>query len=437
MTVKTLRYQINTRILLLSVCVFAVGAVMTLWHAKRAVEQEMQSSIHLATQLITFELSQNHARTQWLAQLNALKETRHLHIQLKEPSGNILTVPIRQNLPTLETPPRWFVNLVAGQSVEIERTLSTTDGNALIMLIKANPLNEISEVWDESLAFFGLLCSLIFLVFVTIHVILSRVLKAISIIVQRLARVEQGDYQTQLPHFSSEDMNQIARAMNHLIEKLNASQQENRALTQHTLAIQEEERQRLAQELHDELGQSLTAIKVMTVTVAKLDNGANALIKQSTDHVVSICDHLMHVVRSMMQQLHPLVLTQLGLKAALDDLTTHWQKRYDLHILFRCHCDIALLPETMCIHIFRMVQEGLTNVVRHANASSVTIDLSIDDNHQLHLIMCDNGQGCDAQHIQKGFGLLSMRERVRSLQGEFHIQTQPQQGMAIHIHIPL
>lgn len=437
MKIKTLRYQIYTRILLLSICVFAVGALMTLWHAKRAVEQEMQSSIHLATQLVTFELSQNHARTQWLAQLNALKETRHLHIQLKEPSGNILTVPITQNLPTIDTPPRWFVNLVAGAPIQIERTLTTSDGNALIMLIEANPLNEISEVWDESLAFFGLLCSLVILVFVTIHVILSRVLKAISIIVQSLSRVEQGDYQSQLPHFSSEDMNQIARAMNHLIGKLNASQQENRALTQHTLAIQESERQRLAQELHDELGQSLTAIKVMTVTVAKLENGANTLIKSSTDQVVSICDHLMGVVRSMMQQLHPLILTELGLKAALEDLIAHWQQRHDLTIAFVCHGEIECLPETICIHIFRMVQEGLTNVLRHANASAVSIDLLIDENQQLRLVMRDNGQGCDTAHIQKGFGLLSMRERVRSLQGEFHIHTQPEHGMAIHIYIPL
>lgn len=437
MKIKTLRYQIYTRILLLSICVFAVGALMTLWHAKRAVEQEMQSSIHLATQLVTFELSQNHARTQWLAQLNALKETRHLHIQLKEPSGNTLTVPITQNLPTIDTPPRWFVNLVAGAPIQIERTLTTSDGNALIMLIEANPLNEISEVWDESLAFFGLLCSLVILVFVTIHVILSRVLKAISIIVQSLSRVEQGDYQSQLPHFSSEDMNQIARAMNHLIGKLNASQQENRALTQHTLAIQESERQRLAQELHDELGQSLTAIKVMTVTVAKLENGANTLIKSSTDQVVSICDHLMGVVRSMMQQLHPLILTELGLKAALEDLIAHWQQRHDLTIVFVCHGEIECLPETICIHIFRMVQEGLTNVLRHANASAVSIDLSIDENQQLRLVMRDNGQGCDTAHIQKGFGLLSMRERVRSLQGEFHIHTQPEHGMAIHIYITL
>jgi two-component system sensor histidine kinase UhpB len=139
----------------------------------------------------------------------------------------------------------------------------------------------------------------------------------------------------------------------------------------------------------------------------------------------------------MMQQLHPLVLTELGLKAALEDVIAHWQQRHDLSITFVYHGDIEFLPETMCIHIFRMVQEGLTNVVRHANASSMTIDLSIDDNQQLCLVMRDNGQGYDAQHIQKGFGLLSMRERVRSLQGEFHIQTQPQQGMAIHIHIPL
>jgi two-component system sensor histidine kinase UhpB len=330
------------------------------------------------------------------------------------------------------------VNLVASAPIQIERAFLPNDGQQLIVSIEANPLNEISEVWEESLAFFGLLFLLIMLIFLVIHVVFNRILKAIAVIVQGLERVELGDYQHHLPSFSSDEMNQIARATNQLIEKLNASQHENRALTQHNLAIQEDERQHLAQELHDELGQSLTAIKVMTVTIARVENSQNAIIKQSTDAIVQVCDHLMTVVRSMMQQLHPLVLTELGLKAALDDLISHWQSRHSkISMTFHCDNNIELLSETISIHIFRIVQECLTNIVRHANANHVVINLTREQNKKLSLIISDDGQGCDGQTIKNGFGLLSMRERVRSLNGDFFIETQPQNGMTIRANIPL
>ena len=108
---------------------------------------------------------------------------------------------------------------------------------------------------------------------------------------------------------------------------MDAGQQENRALAQHSLAIQEDERQRLSQELHDELGQSLTAIKVMAATAERSQMGGRADIKPTTDAIINVCDHLMTVVRSMMHQLHPLVLTELGLKATMEDLLNHWAIR--------------------------------------------------------------------------------------------------------------
>lgn len=437
MKTRSLRYQINVRILFLAVCIFLVGGSITLWQAKRAVQEEMQSSIHLAVQLISFGFSQPYARTEWLAQLNALKETRHLHIQLKDPSGNLLNVAKIPSTNISGTPPHWFIDLVASAPIKVEHTLITSDGQPLTVSIEANPLNEISEVWQESLAFFGLLFLLIALIFWVIQLVFNRVLKAISVIVQGLERVESGDYQNHLPSFSSDEMNRIGWAINHLIEKLNISQQENRALTQHNLTIQENERQRLAQELHDELGQSLTAIKVMTVTIARAENTQNSLIKQSTDSIIQVCEHLMTVVRSMMQQLHPLVLTELGLKAALDDLINHWHTRHsDLVIDFNYDDAVELLPETIRIHIFRIVQECLTNIARHAQANHISIDLIIAQK-QLALTITDDGQGCENQNIKNGFGLLSMRERIRSLNGEFMIETIPQHGMMIHATIPL
>ncbi|MFI3123347.1 MAG: LapD/MoxY N-terminal periplasmic domain-containing protein [Methylococcales bacterium] len=162
----TLRYQINIRILFLACCIFIIGGTITLWQAKRAVQDEMNSSIHLAVQLIAFNLTQTNARTEWLAQLNALKETRHLRIQLKEPSGNVLNVS-QSTIPKIHSnPPKWFVNLVASSPIKIERALITDDGQQLIVSIEANPLNEIREVWQESLAFFGLLFLMIVSIFI-------------------------------------------------------------------------------------------------------------------------------------------------------------------------------------------------------------------------------------------------------------------------------
>jgi len=230
-----------------------------------------------------------------------------------------------------------------------------------------------------------------------------------------------------------------------MTDELNAGQQENRALTQHSLEIQEDERQRLSQELHDELGQSLTAIKVMAVTAERSQAVATETrvnIKQSTDAIISVCDHLMTVVRSMMHQLHPLVLRELGLKATLEDLLNHWTMRNPaLKLILECPGGVDTLEQKISIQVFRIIQECLTNTVRHAQAKQVIIKLEIvcteTTQRALRLQVTDDGQGCAADRIKTGFGLLGMRERINSLGGQLTIKTQPQQGMHISVSIPL
>ena len=126
------------------------------------------------------------------------------------------------------------------------------------------------------------------------------------------------------------------------------------------------------------------------------------------------------------------------MKAALEDLISHWQTRHaPLKITFDCDSGCESLPENINIHIFRMVQECLTNILRHAKATQVLIGLTLYENDFLTLKISDNGQGCEMQNIKKGFGLLSMRQRIRSLDGEFLIETAPQNGMKITVKIPL
>ncbi|MEC4748441.1 ATP-binding protein [Methylomicrobium sp. Wu6] len=434
----SLRYQINIRILFSSLCILLLGGSIAVWQARQAVNEEIDASVSLAAQLIRLGFSQTmFNESDWLRRINSLKETRHLQFQLQTPSGQILNVVQKEaGKSDEERPPQWFIALVGGKHSKTEQPIVTADGKQFTLLIQANPLDEITEVWGESVAFFISLAVLTLLTFLAVHLAFSKALNSIAIIVNALENIEKGRYLEKLPAFSTLEYDSIAKAINHMTDQLSKSQQENRALTQHSLEIQEDERQRLAQELHDELGQSLTAIKVMAVTAAH----QKADIQQTTEAIVSISDHLMNVVRSMMHQLHPLVLTELGLKAAIEDLLGHWASRYpDLRLSLDCTDNVDELNQKITIQIFRVVQECLTNIVRHAEANQASIKIQIEhaQEERLRLEVRDNGQGCVGDQIKTGFGLLGMKERIQSLGGEFNINTQPQQGMCIVASIPL
>jgi two-component system, NarL family, sensor histidine kinase UhpB len=436
----SVRYQINLRILLSALCILVLGGSIAVWQARQSVAKEVASSINLATQLISFAISQTttetHTPLNWIAQLNNLKEIRHLSIQLQQPSGQ--TIRFNTKLPPVKStnqPPQWFIQLVENEQPKTERPLIAANGQPVMLLIQANPLDEITEAWQESVTFFNSVVLLMLFTFLAVNLVFNKAIKTIAVIVNALKIIETENYQHILPDFAIQEYDRIAKAINHLTAKLNTSQLENRALTQHSLAIQEDERQKLSQELHDELGQSLTAIKVMAATCTR----PKADIANASATIIEVCDHLIRVVRSMMQQLHPLMLNELGLKATLEDLLYHWSQRNpELQLLLDCTDAVDELEQHCAIQLFRVVQECLTNTVRHAHASQVQVSLTINPNpYSVCLTVSDNGQGCNINQTKHGFGLLSMTERINSLGGELRYYSAPQQGMRVIAHIPL
>ncbi len=433
----SLRYQISIRILLISLCIFFIGGIGGIWQARQSIAKEVDSSINLALQLIKMGIDNNPKyQLNGLPKLPNLEQTRHLTIQLKSAAGKIINLTHQANSNQKNDPtPRWFINLVLSKYPKAEYQIKTLDNKTLTLIIQANPMDEIAEVWQETRGFFSLLFSLVLLTFLSVHLVFNKSLQTIHTIIEHLKGIEKGNYQKKLAYFSTEEYNNIAIAINHMTDVLNHSQQQNHALTQHSLEIQEEERQHLSQELHDELGQSLTAIKVMAVAA----DHENADISQITRAIIEICDHLTTVVSSMMKQLHPLMLTELGLKATLEDLLYHWEIKSS-PTLFSLQCDngVDKITPTIIIHIFRIIQESLTNIIRHAKANHVIISLEIKTKpNKLYLIISDDGQGCDLNQMNGGFGLLSMEERVKLLDGDFELHSQINQGMKIIVSIPL
>ena len=199
--------------------------------------------------------------------------------------------------------------------------------------------------------------------------------------------------------------------------------------------MHESERKRLSAELHDEIGQHLTAIRFDTATIASAVDLAEA--KQAGQSIDKINRQLTDIIRSMLQRLRPPSLDIAGLEVSLTELTEEWQLRHPQHdLLLQIDGELTGLKDTVKLTLYRAVQEALTNIIRHAgNMVSVNIHLKATAN-KLFLTISDNGKGCDLQHANSGFGLLAMRERVEALAGEFTVSSAPGAGLTVTLSIP-
>jgi signal transduction histidine kinase len=230
----------------------------------------------------------------------------------------------------------------------------------------------------------------------------------------------------------------IARDISTHTKELQSSLEQLRALAARLQSIREEERKRVAREIHDQLGQALTAIRLdVSSLVHELPEDQRRQSKR-TQTILTLVDETIRSVRQIATELRPGMLDDLGLVATIEwageefGARTGTQCRLDLP-----PDDIVVDPDT-AIAIFRIFQETLTNVARHANAKEVQARLEIEDGH-LTLEVHDNGTGIPPEKLQKGrsLGILGMRERATLLGGDLSIMGIPGKGTAVRVRIPL
>ncbi|TAL45886.1 MAG: histidine kinase, partial [Methylovulum sp.] len=172
----SLRFQINARIFLSSVAMLILGGSVAVWQARGAVSKEIDSSLNLAAQLIKLNFPQSQQSavdvSAWLPRFVSLEQTRHLKIQLKEPSGAVAKFTAeKKRAPNTDVPPQWFINLVSTQYPDVEQQLATADGRQITLIIQADPLDEITEVWQESCVFFISLLVMTLLTFLAVNLV--------------------------------------------------------------------------------------------------------------------------------------------------------------------------------------------------------------------------------------------------------------------------
>jgi len=214
---------------------------------------------------------------------------------------------------------------------------------------------------------------------------------------------------------------------------------ETRLLAQHMADAQEGERRHLARELHDELGQCLTAIKTDAVLIRNRTEETEPKVFTSAQAIIDVASHIYDVVHNMITRLRPSPLDDLGLIPTLEESISAWQQRQeDINFKLSLSGELNHLSEAMNMTIFRIVQESITNAVRHADASEIAITVK-NDKEQLIIDILDDGKGMEVQdfHSDVDFGLLGMRERAHSLGGQFKLTSALGEGLAIHITLPL
>ena len=219
--------------------------------------------------------------------------------------------------------------------------------------------------------------------------------------------------------------------------------EQNRKLTQLIQSRLEEERRAIARELHDELGQCITAIKTIGTAISNRTNESAPDVHANAQTIVSVASRLYDGVHGIIRQLRPTALDHLGLSETLRDAVSAWRKRHPETV-----CDLKLegqvegLGETVNITIYRIVQECLTNVVRHAAATHVGIVVErIQDasGDMVRVTVQDDGRGLAPGSTRDfaRYGLMGMRERVQALDGELNIESRPGQGVTVCAFIPV
>ncbi|WP_207061561.1 CHASE domain-containing protein [Motiliproteus sp. SC1-56] len=216
---------------------------------------------------------------------------------------------------------------------------------------------------------------------------------------------------------------------------------ENRSLTQKVLIIQEEERRNIARELHDEMGQSLTAIRTDAHLLKQLtQEDPESVLHQAAHSIDSIAQRIYSVTYGLMRALRPSALDDLGLADALKECiaNTHLDTAgVQLHL--EMEGALNELNEALNISCYRLVQEALNNCVKHAEAKNIWLSVRRESSPEGRLVVSieDDGKGFDERNYRSGFGLIGMRERVLAQGGSFNLRTQPEGGTRIEASLPV
>jgi two-component system sensor histidine kinase UhpB len=440
----SLRARINLLLALVLALSLVINIARLVLDAGPRVQAEDQSVTRLAREFIEMivadlnEAPDPDAKLQQIA--GGLTQLRHVSITRSGAAGTAVNADRTSDTDDAHAPPAWFVTLIHPETTSVEVPLSVR-GKPERLVITSHPNDEIAEIWDSIVTQLEVGSITVVALFLVTMMVVSRALAPLSSLSQAMTRIEDGAYNVRVEPGGAPELAAICAKLNHLAATLGAAVEEKRQLAERAVSLQDLERKQIARELHDEFGPYLFSLRahasalVRPAQAGEVD--ADSLQKHG-DAILEQVNALQHCNRRVLERLRPVGLAELGLREALDALLRLWRQSHpDVAIETSISRSLGATGETTELTIYRVVQEALTNVFRHARATSVNVTIEPAEQGARNCALvrvCDNGRGLDADH-KLGLGLTGMRERIMALGGTLSVASSDG-GVTVEAIIP-
>jgi two-component system sensor histidine kinase UhpB len=444
----SLRLQLHLILATLIAGFTSLLVVQQVEDTRRSVREEVEAASIVASQVLSrvgwiFEQAGVPGMVQFLRRLG---HVRGNDISLYDDTGALIYNSPGATYKAGREAPVWFSRLVSPptQPTEIE-----FNGGRIVL--KADASRSVLDGWDDLMRVVGAATLGLVVANLLAYVLTQRALKPLGQVVEALRRIGAGDYSTRLPPLPGQEARPIGEAFNRMAQvvqdsvearrvaaEAEANLAQSRELTRIIQARIEQERAAIARELHDELGQQVTAIKSAGVSIAQRVLGQDVALEQAARLVVDTASEIYGVVHEIIARMRPLPLDQVGLAEALNDLLGDWRLQ---HPQVEFALDVQKLPadtnDTLSAAAYRIVQEAVNNALRHGAPSRILIQVRVEG-VDLSIRVSDNGNGLPVGWRQPGhYGVLGMRERAVALGGSFELQKPEDGGVCVAARIPL
>lgn len=428
----SLRTRLSVAIALILLSVLLLAFALMVSNARRAVADEAGAVLALGVH--TLDLLAAGApptRAVALEALAGLDEARHLCVSTDDgspPCPRLMAAPV----------PAWFAAWASAAPRSVERQLRLDDGTALAARLSTEPADEMLEAWNDAR---GLLLALVLSAVLTnfvVFAIVGRQLRPVSRIVAGLEALGRGESGQRVAVDGADELAVIAEGVNRLADRLESTSASRRLLLRRKLDIQEAERRHIARELHDDFGQYLSAMQADVAVLSRRVDRRDTAVMASLRALQADIGVLSTLVRDMLRRLRPTSAETGDLRAGLSGLVAEVQSRHPgTRYLFRCHAEVADLTDARAqLHVYRIVQEALTNAARHAQARRVLVWLQRHD-RALRILVIDDGLGIDTRRPHPGLGLRHLEERALAVCGELSVRRRSHVGTCVELRLPV
>ncbi len=435
----SLRLRVLAAIVLVMMLGAAFGVAFLTWDARRALREELTAALLGGRQTVTsaFEdLSRSTHADRDLRQLVATFDgNRHVVAVLERAQGDAVMAswPFRGSV---SAPPA-FLAVLDPRLAEVRVTTPAAGGASIAL--RAIPDNDVGDSWIQLLGAMSVLSAAGLVGVGLVYVTIGRALRPLDTLAAALARVGAGDYGARVRVKGPQELARLGRSFNSMAGDLETMRRRTRMLEEQVLKLQDEERAELARDLHDEIGPHLFAANIDATMIGQALNAGKP--QEALRHVKSIqtaVARMQRQVRDILGRLRPARLTELGFSAAIEDLADFWRsRRRDLVFAVALNVGDADTPEAIQEVAYRVVQEGLSNAVRHGQPSRIEVEISLHRDGALHVRVADDGAVRIADDSRPRFGLVGMRERVEAVGGVMTIDQGRDRGWTILAVMPL